>query len=93
MKKTAKKKTAARKATKRTNSALKRPKPQPDPFPIDGERLAAFAADMVEFIQGGGPVTGIWYSFKNWMMNDIGLTEEEIEASCRALVEADGRTY
>lgn len=51
-----------------------------------------FAACMLDFIGGGGPMTGLWPAFKDWIL-EKGYTEEEFEAACKATMVAAGQDW
>ena len=45
---------------------------------------------FVDFVHGGGPLSGHWFAFLKWM-EEIGFTEEEINEATEALGKEIGR--
>lgn len=50
-----------------------------------------FVGDLLDFVQGGGPVTGLWRAFCEWA-SELGYSEEEIEECSTEIMARAGRS-
>jgi hypothetical protein len=52
----------------------------------------AFVALLLNFVEGGGPRSGLWNSFEEWLTSEeMGWTPQEIEQNCDLIRIAAGQ--
>jgi len=60
------------------------------PITEPSTELDDFVADLLQFIEGGGSMTGLWGPFYDWCV-ELGYTPREIILHCDAIRERAGR--
>jgi hypothetical protein len=59
---------------------------------VSGTSLEDFTGDLLEFVSGGGPATGLWRQFQDWLL-ELGYTEEQIHEHCKEIMIAAGKEW